>query len=111
MWKKVYGHDLAYRKVRFQLQQALSLSSNIYITCHHTNRVLHVKYDKEIIGALQKTSTNENNQPFQESSLNLSPGAKMRIKQVLEVLLNLREHSHVMNDFSTRSISVLKVLT
>jgi len=98
LWKKVYGHDLAYARVRVQLRQALSLPSNIYITCHHTNRVLHVKYDNEIINALQRS---------EEQNI-LSPGAKMRLKQVLDTLIKLKVHSDVMNDFANRSIAVLK---
>ena len=98
LWKKVYGHDLAYARVRVQLRQALSLPSNIYVTCHHTNRVLHVKYDNEIINALQRT----------EKQNTLSPGAKMRLKQVLDTLFKLKVHSDVMNDFANRSIAVLK---
>ena len=100
LWKKVYGHDLAYANVRVQLRQALSLSPNIYTTCHHTNRVLHVKYDNEIIEAIQDS----------EKKSDLSPGAKMRLKQVLDTLLKLKQHSDVMNDFATRAIIVLRNL-
>ena len=99
LWKKVYGHDLAYDNVRVQLSQALSLSSNLYHTCHHTNRVLHVRYDKEIVEALQAPGAK-----------NLTPGAKMRIKQVLDVMSILKKDSTVMSDFSKRSIPVLKEL-
>jgi len=101
LWKQVYGHDLAYAKVRTQVRQALALPSNIYVTCHHTNRVLHVKYDKEIIDALQESRT---------KTPNLTPGAKMRLKQVIDVLKMLKEDSAVMNDFAKRSILVLKEL-
>lgn len=101
LWKKVYGHDLAYANVVRQLRRALSLSSNIYVTCHHTNRVLHVKYDNEIISALKNLSTEKNT---------LSPGAKLRIKQIIGVLPKLQQQSPVMNDFVNRSISALKTI-
>ena len=102
LWKKAYGHDLAYANVVRQLKRALSLSSNIYVTCHHTNRVLHVKYDNEIISALQNLSTEKNT---------LSPGAKLRTKQILGVLPKLKEQSPAMNDFVNRSILALKTIT
>lgn len=101
LWKKVYGHDRAYARVRVQLRQALSLPSNIYLTCHHTNRVLHVEYDKQIIDALH-----ESNKQY-----SFSPGAKQRLKQVIDTLVKLKEHSDVMNDFANRSITVLKSLS
>ena len=101
LWIQIYGHDLAYNNVKDQVREALAMSSNIYHTCHHTNRVLHVKFDKEIIDALQK--------PRQESAC-LTPGAKMRLRQIIEVLYKLEQHSEVMKDFSKRSVAILKRL-
>ena len=101
LWKKVYGHDLAYSNVVQEMREALSMPSNIYVTCHHTNRVLHVKYDNEIITALLNPNTEKRS---------LSSGAKLRIKQILGVLPKLQEQSSVMNDFANRSKLALKTI-
>ena len=107
LWKIVYGHDLAYANVRLQLRQALSLRENIYLTCIHTNRTLHVKYDVEIVKALHKKSEKTQTE---NPRVKLSPGAKMRVGQVIEVLLKLKDHSFVMKDFSEHSLTRLKNL-
>ena len=80
LWKHIYGHEYVNKKQRKMLKNALSLDSNVYLTCKHTNRTLHVKYDNEIAYALK-------------SSAQLSCGAKMRAKQIISVLGQLQKHS------------------
>jgi len=80
LWKHIYGHQYVNKKQKEMLKNALSLGSNVYLTCKHTNRTLHVKYDNEIALAMK-------------GSGQLSSGAKMRAKQVISVLGQLQKHS------------------
>jgi len=99
LWKLARGQNIRMRDHR-KLKHALSQRANVYHTCVHTNRTLHVQYDKEIARALLA-------QPNRER---LSPGAKLRVKQILPVLNDLRDHSDTMLDFCTKSRTLLSKL-
>ena len=67
---------------------ALNVDSNMYYTCKHTNRTVHVKYDKEISDAVKS-----------QGQVLISSGAKLRVKQVLSVLSKIEKRSPEMSDF------------
>lgn len=83
LWKVIYGHEYVNKKQKLILKKTLSLDSNVYLTCKHTNRTLHVKYDNEIAYALKSSGPKL-----------LSCGAKVRAKQIISVLGHLEKHSH-----------------
>ena len=94
LWRNIYGDSIKTRDLR-QLKHALSSKVNAYHTCIHTNRVLHVQYDNEIVTALKDKAK-------------LSCGARMRLKQVLKVLKELDNHSDTLHRFSKHSLKLLK---
>jgi len=100
LWKLIRGQNIRMRDQR-KLKHALSQRANVYHTCVHTNRTLHVQYDNEIAKALSQG---------QSRGERLSPGAKMRIKQVVPVLKDLKDHSDTMLDFCTKSRKLLSKL-
>jgi len=100
LWKKIYGHQFVKLKDKTILKEVLSLDSNIYYTCKHTNRTLHVKYDNEIAEAI-----------ISKKSTKLSPGAKIRIKHICRVLPKFEKHSsNSIHDFCTKAKVILTQL-
>ena len=98
LWKHAFGHPYVKEKDKIVLKDALNMDENLYPTCRHINRVLHVKYDNEIIEALKQ----------KESCL--SSGSKARLKQVLTTMKKLENHSPLMRDFCEKSSYSLKKL-
>lgn len=98
LWTSVYGHTYIHKEDRDRLKEALAFKDNVYHTCAFANRTLHVKYDNEIAQVL-KQQQNE-----------LSPGAKMRVRQVNSVLakLNRQSDSRKVKDFSKKSAALLQ---
>ena len=88
-----------------KLRHALSRRVNVYHTCPHTNRTLHVQYDNEIAKALaDATAENKTN------NRKLSTGGKIRVKQVIGVLEDLQDHSDTMLEFCKKSRKLLRKL-
>jgi hypothetical protein len=102
LWKQVYGHPFVNAGDKKLLREALAVNQNVYHTCRFTNRILHVKYDNEIVEMLE-------NQNIHGQSL--SSGAKMRRKQILAVLVKLKSHSGLMSDFCLKSHRALSKLS
>jgi len=102
LWRHVHGRGIR-RSDHRQLRHALSRRANVYHTCVHTNRVLHVKWDNEIAAALAATAAGG-------TRVKLSPGAKTRLKQVVVVLRDLDSHSDTMMNFCSKSKKLLAKL-
>ena len=98
LWKNIHGHQYVKLKDKNILREVLSLDCNVYLTCKHTNRTLHVKYDNEIAEALVK------------KNVKLSPGAKMRIKQICTVLPKFEKHSDSVSNFCVKTKGLLTKL-
>jgi len=88
LWKHVYGHPYVKKNKKKVIACALNVDSNIYYTFKHTNRTVHVKYDKEISDAVKS-----------HGQVPISSGAKLRLKQVLSALSKIEKHSPEMSDF------------
>jgi len=99
LWKHIYGHPFVNKKQRKTIACALNTDSNVYYTCKHTNRTIHVKYDKEI-----SESVRSNGQ------IQISSGAKLRVNQVLSAILRIEKHSPEMSDFCRKCRQELKKL-
>jgi len=98
LWKNIHGHQYVRLKDKNILKEILSLDCNVYLTCKHTNRTLHVKYDNEIAEALVAKNSK------------LSPGAKTRIKQICTVLPKFEKHSEAMRHFCSKTKMILTKL-
>jgi len=96
LWKHVYGHQYVKIKDKELLREALAQDFNMYHTCPHVNRTLHVKYDNEIADAVSKGVKVQ------------TPGAKMRIKQIQATFRDLEQHSPLMLDFCLKASRLLK---
>lgn len=105
LWSHVHGGLGIRRLDHRQLRHALSRRANVYHTCVHTNRILHVRYDNEIAAALASAASTGG-----KATVRLSPGAKTRVKQVVLVLRELECHSETMMDFCTKSRKLLAKL-
>jgi len=88
LWKHVYGHLYVKKDKKKVIASALNVDSNMYYTCKHTNRTVHVKYDKEISDAVKS-----------QGQVLISSGAKLRVKQVLSALSKIEKRSPEMSDF------------
>lgn len=88
LWKHVYGHLYVKKDKKKVIACALNVDSNMYYTCKHTNRTVHVKYDKEISDAVKS-----------QGQVLISSGAKLRVKQVLSALSKIEKRSPEMSDF------------
>lgn len=87
LWREFRGDDTIARAELPALRRMLNDSRNLSIVCQHTNRVLHVRYDEEILKRLDSSSS---------SSLRLSPGAAKRLSAASSVLQKLsREHEEM----------------
>ena len=99
LWKHVYGHPYVKKNKKKIIANALSVDSNVYYTCRHTNRTVHVKFDNEISDAIKAYG-----------QVPISSGAKLRVKQVLIALSKIEKHSPEMSDFCDKSRKELKKL-
>lgn len=88
LWKHVYGHPYVKKNKKKVIACALNVDSNMHYTSKHTNRTVHVKYDKEISDAVKS-----------HGQVPISSGAKLRLKQVLSALSKIEKHSPEMSDF------------
>ncbi len=96
---KVYGHTYISRREHRILRDVLSTDCNVVFTCKFANRSLHAKYDNEIADALKTARTD------------ISPGAKLRVKQILKTLPRLKSESDALKHFFDRSWNLLKPLS
>ena len=87
------------------LKHILSEKVNIYHTCEYTNKVLHVKYDNEIINALKQQNQNGGNIPIR-----LTSGSKMRLNQILNALNKLKARSPELREFCIKSDKLLRTI-
>ena len=115
LWKHVYGHEFVTSKDKTLLRDALSHPNNVYYTCAFTNRTLHVRYDNEIAEMLKSCNANRGDLSFRmllfkRNSSSLSPGAKMRIRQINSAMSKIQTHSKLMRDFCRKSTKVLNRL-
>lgn len=99
LWKHVYGHPYVKKSKKKIIANALNVDSNVYYTCRHTNRTVHVKYDKAICDAVKA-----------HGQVPISSGAKLRVKQVLSALSKIEKYSPEMSDFCGKSRQELKKL-
>ena len=88
LWKHVYGHPYVKKDKKKIIACALNLDSNMDYTSKHTNRTVHVKYDKEISDAVKS-----------KGQVPISSGAKLRVKQILSALSKIEKRSPEMSDF------------
>jgi len=104
LWRHTNGGHRSIRmKDHRKLRHALSRRVNVYHTCPHTNRTLHVQYDNEIAKALADVTA-------ENKTRKLSTGAKIRVKQVIGVLEDLQDHSDTMLEFCKKSRKLLRKL-
>lgn len=103
MWKHIYGHPYVKRNTKKMLANALNVDYNMYYTCRHTNRTIHVKYDKEIIDSIKDVKAGQGQVP-------ISSGAKIRVKQVLSALQKIEKRLPEMSDFCGKCRQELKTL-
>jgi len=99
LWKHVYGHPFVKKNKKKIIANALCVDSNVYYTCRHTNRTVHVKFDKEISDAVKA-----------HGQVPISSGARLRVKQVLSALSKIEKYSPEMSDFCVKSRQELKKL-
>ena len=102
LWRHTHRGRGVRRAEHRHLRHALSQRTNVYHTCVHTNRILHVRYDNEIAAALDAAAIGT-----AAAAPRLSPGAKTRVKQVLLVLKELKGHSDTMAEFCSKSRKLL----
>ena len=88
LWKHIYGHPYVKKDRKKIIACALNLDSNMDYTSKHTNRTVHVKFDKEISDAVKS-----------KGQVPISSGAKLRVKQVLSALSKIEKRSPEMSDF------------
>ena len=96
LWEHVYGHRYVKKDKKKVIACALNVDSNMYYTCKHTNRTVHVKLDKEISDAVKS-----------QGQVLISSGAKLRVKQVLSALSKIKKRSPEMSDFCGKCRQVL----
>ena len=102
LWRIIKGQKVNSHEETL-LTELLREKVNIYHTCTHTNQVDHVKYDNEIIYAL-KQKQNGN------IKTRLTPGSKIRLKQILNTLNKLKAHSPELSDFCIKSVKLLRAI-
>ena len=88
LWKHIYGHTYVKKNKKKVIASALNVESNMYYTCKHTNRTVHVKQDKEINDAVKS-----------QGQVLISSGAKLRVKQILSALSKIEKRSPEMSHF------------
>lgn len=101
LWKHIYGHQYISAKDRQALKNALANPSNLYYTCKYTNRVLHVKYDNEIVSALGHLHTAD-----------ISSGAQLRVLQILFTIEQIKfQPCGLKKGFWSECVKTLKPLS
>jgi len=102
LWRIIEGKTVNTHEESL-LKEVLREKVNIYHTCEYTNKVLHVKYDNEIIYAL-KQKQNGN------IKTRLTSGSKIRLKQILNTFNKLKAHSPELSDFCIKSDKLLRAI-
>ena len=104
LWKLVMGTTLIDKSTRKSLKHALAHPCNFQVVCQHTNRVLHVAYDAEIVSKLTQAEPENSENP------SLSSGARKRLKQIIQVNRTLAAEFSDLQQFCNKSNVLLTSL-
>jgi len=108
LWRHINGGKRSITALDLRnLKRALSSRPNVYHTCTHTNRTLHVQYDNEIANALKSSGIAVGNNAKKSTEV-ISDGARVRVRQILSALNELQNQSDTMNRFSKESVKMLR---